>query len=212
MGRYVDLASWTRREQFEFFRGFQQPFFNICAEVDVTALRAHCRTSGASFSLAGWFACQGAINEVEALRMRLRGDRVWVHDRIRISMTVPVEDGTFQFCHLPHCETFAEFVEAAGVARGATTTGAMDDRPDDDAVVHGTTIPWVRFTSMQHARRREADVAIPKIALGKFGPSGDRVMMPVSIETHHALVDGVHVGAWFDALQRRLDAPAALLG
>jgi chloramphenicol O-acetyltransferase type A len=33
-------------------------------------------------------------------------------------------------------------------------------------------------------------------------------MMPVSVEVHHALVDGLHVGRFYEAFQRGLDRPA----
>jgi len=33
-----------------------------------------------------------------------------------------------------------------------------------------------------------------------------RRLMPVSVEVHHALVDGLHVGRFHAAFQRRLDA------
>jgi chloramphenicol O-acetyltransferase len=35
--------------------------------------------------------------------------------------------------------------------------------------------------------------------------------MPVSIEVHHALVDGVHVGRFFERFQHHLDDVAATL-
>ena len=40
MARYLDLAAWPRRATFEFFRGFDKPYFNVCVRLDVTALVA----------------------------------------------------------------------------------------------------------------------------------------------------------------------------
>jgi chloramphenicol O-acetyltransferase type A len=34
--------------------------------------------------------------------------------------------------------------------------------------------------------------------------------MPLSVQGHHALMDGVHAGRFFEQAQRYLDAPAAL--
>jgi len=38
MAEYLDVANWSRRELFEFFIGFTDPYFNVCVRVDVTKL------------------------------------------------------------------------------------------------------------------------------------------------------------------------------
>ena len=35
MGHYLELSDWPRRHTFDFFLDYDQPFFNICAEVNV---------------------------------------------------------------------------------------------------------------------------------------------------------------------------------
>ena len=64
-GRYLDLERWPRRAQYHFFRGYELPFFNICAEVRVTETRAWCRAEGRSFALACWYVCQRVVNDLE---------------------------------------------------------------------------------------------------------------------------------------------------
>ena len=46
----------------------------------------------------------------------------------------------------------------------------------------------------------------PKIAFGRFREEGGRLLMPVAIDVHHALCDGVHVGRFFERFQAQLDA------
>jgi chloramphenicol O-acetyltransferase len=36
--------------------------------------------------------------------------------------------------------------------------------------------------------------------------------MPVSVEAHHALMDGLHAGRFFERLQRHCSDPRAALG
>src|SRR5690606_32490767 len=66
-GRFLDLEAWPRAATFRFFRGHEQPFFNVCAPVDVARTLALCRASGRSFSLAAWFLCLRAAEAVEPL-------------------------------------------------------------------------------------------------------------------------------------------------
>jgi chloramphenicol O-acetyltransferase type A len=51
---------------------------------------------------------------------------------------------------------------------------------------------------------------VPKIAFGRIEPEGDggKQWMPLSLEVHHALVDGLHVGRYVQALEAALATPA----
>jgi chloramphenicol O-acetyltransferase type A len=205
---WLDLATWPRRAHFEFFRGYESPFFNLVAAVDVTETRAWCKDHGASFFLAGWYAGLGAVNAVEALRMRIRGDGVWVHDRVSVGSTVLAPDETFRFAYLEAADSFPIFAAngRAAVDR-ALAGGPLDDQAARDDLVYGTVVPWVSFTGLKHARRKASDDSVPRLAFGKFEQREGRWWMPVSIEAHHALADGLHAGRFFEGLTARFADP-----
>lgn len=212
MHRPLDLDTWPRRAQFELFRRYELPFFNLCAEVTATATRAACREAGLSFDLACWYACQRVVNTLEPFRYRLRGDGVIVHDRIGVAITRAAGD-SFVFCHIDPADDFATFVADAESVRAAQHPGApLDARPEVDDVIHGSTVPWVRFTSISHARRLDATDSVPKIAFGRCTRVGADDMLPVSVEVHHALMDGAHAAAFFAAMQDHLATPDWLVG
>ena len=53
MERFLNLDSWPRREAFDYFRGFDKPYFNLCARVDAAPLKAAVQAlGGGSFALA----------------------------------------------------------------------------------------------------------------------------------------------------------------
>jgi hypothetical protein len=35
MAEYLDVTNWARRDLFEFFRGYDNPYFNVCTQLDV---------------------------------------------------------------------------------------------------------------------------------------------------------------------------------
>ncbi|NUN15196.1 MAG: hypothetical protein HUU55_16335 [Myxococcales bacterium] len=200
-GHFLDTTAWERHALFRFFLSYEVPTFNLCADVDVTETVEYCRSEGHSFSMVCWYFCQLAVNSLEPFRYRLRGDQVWVWDRIRVSTTILNPDETFRFCHFPYAEHFPEFVAGAKAAISAQPTDVMDDRPDDDGVIHGSTVPWLRFTSVSHARRTVRGDSIPKIVLGRYGATSNRLTMPVSVEAHHALMDGIVAARFYKHLE-----------
>ncbi len=52
---FLDLDTWNRKELFYFFKDYEQPFFNICADVDVTSLVNYTKKNGLSFFRASLF-------------------------------------------------------------------------------------------------------------------------------------------------------------
>jgi chloramphenicol O-acetyltransferase type A len=69
MPRFVDIETWHRRELFDFFINYTNPYFNVCVRVEVTKLLSmvrdlpHVRTSSALH----YFALRAA-NETEPFR------------------------------------------------------------------------------------------------------------------------------------------------
>jgi chloramphenicol O-acetyltransferase type A len=207
-GHFVSIESWERREHFALFREAVQPFFALTANVDVTALRARCDGGDApSFSLAGFYATLRAANATEAFRRRLREDRVWLHDEIGLTTTVLREDGTFGFARFGPAGSLAEFIprgheEMSRVKRPAPLAIPA---PGDDALIYHSTIPWLRFTSFTNAIGKRDD-SVPRVVFGRCTREGLSTSMPVSVEVHHAVVDGIDVAHFFEQLQHHLDA------
>ena len=206
MVQKLDLSSWKRRPHFELYKAMAHPFFNVCAEVDVTGIWERCRRDRTiSFTLASLYLGSRAANSVEALRMRIRGDEVWVHDVVHFSTTVIRPDKTFAFARTEHRDSFPEFSRDARevLERARTSTGLEIPEKDGDAIYH-SILPWIRFTSFSNPIGGKED-CFPRIVYGKVGPSGDRWMMPVGVEVHHALVDGLDVGNFLEAFRYELD-------
>ncbi len=206
----LDLFSWPRREAFEHFRGFDKPWFSVCTRVDVAPLARQVASSGqGSLALAYHFIALCLANQVEPFRYRLQGGQVWVHERIGGSTTVLREDGSFAFASLVLREPFSDFAASAAAAIAATRAGQLPFAAgaDQSAVAYFTTLPWVHFTSFSHARRSDREDSIPRFAFGRIDADGDRRWMPVSIDVHHALMDGVHLGEWVQRFEAALAAP-----
>ena len=213
MHRYIDTETWSRRHLFQLFKGYDNPFFNVCADVDATNLLNFTRSQNLSFFVTYHFLSVKTANEVEPFRYRLRGERVLVHERVDAGATLLLADESFTFVYFDFEEDFRAFHDSAGatIERARVEPPRLDARADRDDLIYHSVIPWVSFTSISHARDSRRRSGIPKISFGKYRDVGGRVMMPVSVEVHHALMDGLHVGRYFERLESYFLDPRSAL-
>lgn len=213
MAKYLDVTNWARRDLFEFFRGYDNPFFNVCTRLDVTSLLALLRDCpDVSVSLTYHYFALRIANQIEPFRYRLRDDRVLVHEVIHGGTTVLLPNESFAFAYFNYEKDFGKFIGAAQQAVNVIRSGEGIFKPEaGDDRIHFTTLPWVSFTSFAHARNWNAGDSVPKIAFGKFFKENERILLPISVEVHHALMDGLHVGRYLTRLEEALAKPESYL-
>ena len=216
MSTDLDISTWARRDAFEFFRGFDKPYFNVCVRLDVARLKAALTARDVGgLSLACYFFALRLANLHQPFRLRLEDGRVRVHDEVQGSTTVLRDDGeSFFFAELEHTLDFAVFAAKSGAAIDAARSmrAAFEPKPDDVARVYFTSLPWLHFTSFSHARNWGREDSIPRFAFGRAQAEGGRLWMPMAVEVHHALMDGVHVGRYVQDFEAALQAPETWLG
>jgi len=214
MPHYIDMETWPRRAIFDFYLPFDKPYFNVCLQLDVTKLISELKKrEKTSIWLTYHYLALKAANEIEQFRYRLRQGKVLVHDVINGGTTFMLPNETFTLLYFDYAETFSKFMEGATRAVEETRTGDWAFRPkhEDDARIHCTTLPWIAFTSFSHARRWGREDSVPKISFGKFIKEKDRTLMPFSVEVHHSLMDGLHVGRYIARIEEMLAQPETVL-
>jgi chloramphenicol O-acetyltransferase type A len=207
MGGLIDLGTWKRRDHYLWFRKYEQPFFSVAVEVDVTATwNASRKPANPSFFLSSLFLMLDAANAVEAFRLRLRPRGVWRHDRLAVGPTIMRRDETFGFVRLEPANTLEQFAAQGNKAIAATAakTGLTSPKKPSDDIIFHSVLPWMRFTSFTNALPGKGD-SIPRIVFGQCARERGRMKMPVSVEVHHALVDGLDVARFFERLAANLE-------
>jgi chloramphenicol O-acetyltransferase type A len=203
----IDLKTWKRRDHYLWFRKYAQPFFSVTVDVDVTPVWNASRKRGApSFFLSSVFYMLKAANDVEAFRLRLRARGVWRHDHVAVGPTIMRTDETFGFVRLEPAASLAAFAAQgkAAIAEAASRKVLTPSRQVTDDIVFHSVLPWLRFTSFTNALPGGRD-SIPRIVFGRCVRDGRRMKMPVAVEVHHALVDGLDVARFFDRFNGYLD-------
>lgn len=207
MKKQLDIENWVRKEQFQFFRTFDEPFFGVTVELDCTRAFNHCKLYGHSFFIYYLHKCLAAVNAIEEFKYRIIDDEVYVFDFVNGSATVKRPNGSFGFSYMDFYHDFSDFqTHTKLVIEETKKSTKLIPSIEQENIIHFSALPWINFTGLSHARRFSTPDSCPKISIGKVVENNGIMKMPVSVHVHHALADGYHVGLFIDAFQKLMDA------
>lgn len=199
----VDKNTLKRRSHLNFYSGFENPLFNISFNLKVRNFLPQCRKTKTSSFCYFLHKISQAIIEIPEFMMRIRGDKVVKHDTLISAFTVIDEQNIFKFSSSEYHPDLAVFEKRCKEAK-ENSLKKPDLSPDDskDNCLYVSCVPWLSFNSVQHPVGNYKDFSIPSIAWGKYDEQGDILSIPFSVQAHHGLVDGYHVGLLQDIITR----------
>lgn len=211
--REINLETWPRRDHFKVFSGLGFPHFSVCANANIQTFRPFLKERGISFTVAIVYVLARAANEIPEFRYRIRAGNVVEHEVCHPSTTILTGEDLFSFCTFHYTENFSQFsVEAVKRIAYVKEHLSMYDGTAFDELLFMTGIPWVSFTGFVHPINLDPVDSVPRFAWGRFFQEGDTLKLPVNVQAHHGLVDGIHAGRFFQTVQEYLDNPGRILG
>ena len=209
--QWIDMAHYPRRQQFDYFRSLPYPYVGVTVDVDATGAFRFSRALGRSFYLTTLHAVALAADSVDALRQRIRGDGIVEYSECPTSHVEAVDGEGYCYCTLHHHMDIDEYFERAEAARRTCAENGITEDSDVESMYFISTLPWLRYTSLIQPVAG-GDESNPRITWGKYQrePSG-RIVMPVSILAHHALVDGLQIARFYQNLDEEMQRLNSML-
>ncbi len=209
----IDINNWPRNEIFNQFTKLENPFVSITSRVDISKSREITKKESIQTSHAILYFLAKTANEISEFKQRIQNGRVIEYDKIGISTTVNKPNNTFNFVVLDFYENSKKFLEKAALkittAKNDENIVPKDWKPSDD-IIYSSCTPWIDFTSFTHPTNGAKDY-IPRIAWGKYVPDGHKTTMATNLQVNHVLIDGFHIGEFFNRLQENLNNPNKIL-
>lgn len=201
--RLIDMNSFPRREHFEYFCSLQYPYVGVTADVDVTELIQFCKERNYSFYLTFLHIAALAANDIKEFRQRIHSQGIAEYSECPTSHTELLDSGTYCYCTLYHNMPLNEYISYAENRRKeCRESGTIEENDDVESAFFISTLPWLHYTSLIQpvAGGEEAN---PRITWGKYQTDcNGRDQMPVSVLAHHGLVDGIHIAAFYQNIDK----------
>jgi chloramphenicol O-acetyltransferase type A len=192
---------------------FDLPHFNVCVNVDLSTFYPFIKEHQISFTVAIVYVISRAANAIPEFRYRIRPGMVVEHEVVHPSTTILTPGDLFSFCTIEYTADFPAFATRAAECIAYTKEHpTLRDEPGRDDWLFMTAIPWISFTSFMHPLHLHPVDSVPRFAWGKFFADGEALKMPLSVQGHHALMDGLHAARYIERVQRYLNCPESVLG
>ena len=143
-------------------------------------------------------------NGLPSFRQRIRESIIVEHESVHPSFAVDTESSdVFSFCEVKYKTDYRTFIEDALLRiQEMKANPSFEDEHGRDDYLFLSSIPWVSFTSIVHAMNYHPHDSVPRIVWGKYFKENGKTMLPLSVQAHHALVDGKHVGHYFQNFEK----------
>jgi chloramphenicol O-acetyltransferase type A len=205
MKHIIKLDTWERKDQFQHFMKYSDPYFGITTNIDVSKAYTKAKEMGVSFFLYYFYLSLDAANEIPEFRMRLQNNKAVIYDKVNGSPTITRNDGGLGYAMLGYKNSFDEFlIKAEKEIHRVKRLPGLDTSKDCPETIYYSIIPWIKFTSVTHPLDLPNTEGIPILTFGKMFEENGKKMMPLAIHAHHALMDGIHMAKFVESFQKKL--------
>lgn len=200
----IDLEKWKRKEYFKQYFNNVPCTYSITANLDITKIR----NANVKLYPTMLYLIATIVNRHEEFRTSIDEEgNVGVFDEMHPCYTVFHKEyetfsniwTEFDSDYKLFCDRFISDMKAYG---NVNEFIAKPNSPINTFPV--SMIPWTSFTGFNLNLKQGYNYLLPIFTLGKYFNEGSKVLMPISIQVHHAVCDGFHVSRFIKELQDKI--------
>ncbi len=194
----IELETWERKEVYEHFLHTEKPFWSVTFRADVTELKQYSREHHLPFYPVMVWAVSEALNRTEAFLYAIRPDGIWQLSKRYPSFTyMPENSSLFRIATIDRdVKTPEEFCRAAAEISSAQECFLVESK-ETDQLIFISCLPWIDVTGLTNEGMTDPSDSIPRITWGKYEEENGRLVLGMSLEVNHRLIDGVHIGEFY---------------
>lgn len=199
----IDLEHWERREFYEHFIHEVRCSYSTTVNLDITNLKGR-----RLYPAMIWLLAQ-TVNQMPEFRTALTEEGLGVYDQLHPAYTVfNQQSKTFSSIWTEFHSDYREFRRAYEADTAAFSSSVKyapkPDRPPNTFDI--SMAPWFSFTAFDINVFGEGTYLLPIFTMGKWFDVGEKRMLPLAVQVHHAVCDGYHVGRFIALLQERISS------
>lgn len=204
----VNLNEWGRGSLFKFYIDKMRIVMSLTADVNVTNLRAYSKKNNLNFYPLMLWVVSKIINSHDEFKYSwddagnlIKWDFVspsytdfHADDENFVKMVTEYSDDLFEFCSRVDKDR----------QRHKNEQAILVNQPPNFFDV--SCLPWIKYSHFDIHVFDEGKFLAPVVTWGKFEEKDGKLIMPLTMNIHHAVADGFHLSRFFNEVQELVDS------
>lgn len=204
----VDLNQWSRGKLFQFYIDKMRIVMSMTVDIDVTNLKLYAKKTDIPFYTLMLWSVSKVINDHDEFKYGWDGEGNLIRwDYVSPSYTdFHSEDENFTKMVTDFSDDLNEFYRRviSDRERYKNDRAVLDNQPLNFFDV--SCLPWVRYKHFDVHVFDEGKFLAPVVTWGKYERKDGKLTMPLTMNIHHAVVDGFHLSRFFNEVQELIDS------
>lgn len=201
----IDKEKWSRKPYFDHFMNNVRCTYNMTANVDITCLLNKLKSNNIKLYPALIYMTTKIVNRHEELRTCYdENGNLGYWDNMNPCYTVfNKENETFSNIWTLYSDDFRVFnFNYLEDIKKYCNTKEFSPKPNEPKNTFPIScVPWVSFTGFNLNIFTDGKYLLPIITYGRYYEQDGKMLLPISMQAHHAVCDGYHTSRFFNELQ-----------
>lgn len=204
----IDTQTWNRKESYFNFLNNVPCTYSMTVNLDITNLMKIVKKNKYKFFPLILYAISQIVNKHKEFRMDLDEDKnVGYYDYSNPCYTVfNNKTETITNVWTEHNTDLEIFLQSYNDDMATYQNNIQHSKPlNAKNYFNVSCIPWTSFTGFNLNLQKGYDFLSPIFTIGKYFSDGNKILMPLAIQVHHAVCDGFHLSRFINELQDYLN-------
>ena len=204
----IDLNAWSRGNLFQFYIDKMRIVMSLTVDIDVKNLKLYSKKTGIPFYPLMLWVVSKVINNHDEFKYSWDNEGNLIRwDYVSPSYTdFHSDDENFTKMVTEYSDDLTEFYGRvmADRERYKNDRAILENQPLNFFDV--SCLPWVRYKHFDVHVFDEGKFLAPVVTWGKYEQTEDKLLMPLTMNIHHAVADGFHLSRFFNEVQELIDS------
>jgi chloramphenicol O-acetyltransferase type A len=203
MKREINPQESTRAEAFSMWMSSPMPMVTLVKTFDVSRLIKVSKKSGIKFNVLMCWCMGKAAKNIREFYLLPEQGKLFQFDRLAINIVVQNVKGGISLCDVPYSDDIeqfnADYLELTCQAANTCKSTALEDY----MIIGTSALPQTELDCIvnQYSGRWNN----PFLAWGRYRKGLFKTTLPISLQFHHAQMDGAHACHFLDNLQDEIN-------
>lgn len=203
----IDLNNFVRKDYFQYFMSTNN-ILEVTVKLDVSTALAKVKKEQLCFQAYLLYSLYKSINSIVNFRYDIYDGELIEWDSITPTFSAFNKDSELFFTLYAEMNddyrvfntTYRELVEKY---QHTNTIVAQDDIPSN--IFNVSSIPGIHFDHFSSNFMQRENQIVKMFTIGQYKQIEDKILLPITIQVSHSIVDGYHISLFFERLQKQLN-------